>query len=271
MTEATLGLQLEDHRRDLTAHCRRMLGSSFDAEDAVQETLVRAWRAFDRFEGRAALRSWLHRIATNVCVDMLRWRQRQPLPMDPTASGPVGSAAAGPLPATGATGAIGATGATWGRPSRDGRGTATVRGPEEVAVDREEVRQAFVALLQLLPPRQRAVLVLHDVLRWTAAEVAELLGTTVAAVNSALQRARATVGAGGGAVASDARLADPAHGDLLARYVDAFQRADVQSLVGLATTGLGAAPRRPGRAEPTIAGSARPERLASTAPVARTG
>jgi len=214
--------RLEEHRVELTAYCYRMLGSAFEAEDAVQETLVRAWRSFDRFEGRAALRSWLYRIATNVCVDMLNGRQRRARPMDlspaKTADAPLGD----PLPE-----------ATWLQPIPDGHVVPADGDPAELAVARETIRLAFVAALQHLPARQRAVLILREVLRWKADEVAELLDTTVASVNSALQRARATL------AARDVRDTDPAQPmneaqrTLLARYIDAFERYDLDSLTAL--------------------------------------
>jgi RNA polymerase sigma-70 factor (ECF subfamily) len=223
---------LEVHRAELTSHCRRVLGSAADAEDAVQETLVRAWRGFHRFEGRAGVRSWLYRIATNVCVDHLRARHRRPYPMDLDSSGV----------ADRANGLAGA-GATWTSPST---GPASPPGsgvgdPGEVAVTREAVRLAFVAALRLLPPRQRAVLILCEVLCWRATEAADLLDTTVASVNSALQRARSTLAATGpdraaGAARPASGQAEPmdeAERRLLARYVDAFERHDVESLVSL--------------------------------------
>jgi RNA polymerase sigma-70 factor (ECF subfamily) len=177
-----LTARLEGHRAELTGHCYRMLGSSFEAEDAVQETFIRAWRAYDRFEGRAAFRSWLYRIATNVCLDMLTSRQRRARPVDLSAArsadNPLGTA----LPET-----------AWIEPMPDERAVPAGGDPAEVAIARESIRLAFVAALQHLPPRQRAVLILREVLRWHADEVAELLDTTVASVNSALQRARATL------------------------------------------------------------------------------
>jgi RNA polymerase sigma-70 factor, ECF subfamily len=217
-----LDLRLEQHRVELTAYCYRMLGSSFEAEDAVQETLVRAWRGFDRFEGRAALRSWLYRIATNVCLDMLNGRQRRARPMDlssaKTADAPLGT----PLPE-----------ATWIEPIPDGRVLPASGDPAELAVERETIRLAFMAALQHLPPRQRAVLILREVLRWKATEVAELLDTTVASVNSALQRARSTLAASDVAATEVVQPMDDGQRALLARYVDAFERYDLDSLIAL--------------------------------------
>jgi RNA polymerase sigma-70 factor (ECF subfamily) len=213
---------LEQHRLELTAYAYRMLGSAFEAEDAVQETLLRAWRGFDRFEGRAALRSWLYRIATNVCLDMLRGRDRRALPVDlgpsRTAEAPLGD----PLPE-----------ATWIEPIPDARVLPERGDPAELAESRESIRLAFVAALQHLPPRQRAVLILREVLRWKAAEVAELLDTTVASVNSALQRARAALGASDLSATDQAGPMDDAQRKLLARYVDAFERYDMDSLTAL--------------------------------------
>jgi len=214
--------ELEQYRRELTGYCYRMLGSAFEAEDAVQETLVRAWRGLDRFEGRAALRSWLYRIATNVCLDMLGSRQRRALPMDlgpaATASSPVPD----PLPEV-----------SWLGPIPDGRVLADGGDPAEVAVARETIRLAFVAALQHLAPRQRAVLILREVLSWPASEVAELLETSVASVNSALQRARATLASVGAAETDTLQPLDKAQRALLARYVDAFERYDMDSLASL--------------------------------------
>jgi RNA polymerase sigma-70 factor (ECF subfamily) len=197
-----------------------MLGSAFEAEDAVQETLVRAWRGIDRFEGRSALRSWLYRIATNVCLDMRRRPERRAQPMDPAPS----SAAGGPFAAAGSE-------PTW--LPRAGGGSRPADGePAELATWHETIRLAFVAALQLLPPRQRAVLILREVLRWHASEVAELLDTSVAAVNSALQRARATLH-DAHRDATDPTVVDAEQRELLAHYVDAFERYDITALVSL--------------------------------------
>jgi RNA polymerase sigma-70 factor, ECF subfamily len=214
--------ELEQHRTELTAYCYRMLGSAFEAEDAVQETLVRAWRSLDRFEGRAALRSWLYRIATNVCMDMLKGRQRRAMPMD---LGPAGAPIAENLSTR--------PEATWLEPVPDGRVVPTDGDPAEVAAARESIRLAFVAALQHLPPRQRAVLILCEVLRWKAAEVAELLDTSVASVNSALQRARATLQENEVSETEAPSDVDEENAELLARYVEAFQRYDMEALTSL--------------------------------------
>jgi RNA polymerase sigma-70 factor (ECF subfamily) len=214
--------ELEEHRRELTGYCYRMLGSPFEAEDAVQDTLLRAWRSLDRFEGRSALRSWLYRIATNVCLDMLSGRERRARPMDLGPAREPDIAHLHTLPEV-----------TWIEPLPD----TAVGGdgdPADVAAARETIRLAFVAALQHLPPRQRAVLILCEVLRWKATEVAELLDTTVPSVNSALQRARATLDARevSPADAAPAALSD-ADRALLARYVEAFQRYDMEALTAL--------------------------------------
>ncbi|MGP3984903.1 sigma-70 family RNA polymerase sigma factor [Streptomyces sp. KR80] len=215
-------LRLEQHRVELTGYCYRMLGSAFEAEDAVQETMVRAWRAFDRFEGRSALRSWLYRIATNVCLDMLNGSKRRARPMDLSSPSSASSALSPPLPEV-----------TWVEPMPDGRVLPEVGDPAELALARESVRLAFVAALQHLAPRQRAVLILREVLAWKASEVAELLGTTVASVNSALQRARATLAASEVTAADPADPLDEDQRALLARYVDAFERYDMDLLTAV--------------------------------------
>ncbi len=211
---------LEQHRRELTAYCYRMLASPFEAEDAVQETLIRAWRALDRFEGRSALRSWLYRIATNVCLDMLSGRERRARPMDLGPAGAPEAANLRTLPE-----------ATWIQPLPDGA-IAAEPDPADAAVSRETLRLAFVAALQHLPPRQRAALILCEVLRWKASEVAELLETSVASVNSALQRARATLEADGRAEAPAPAL-DEGQRALLERYVAAFESYDMDALTSL--------------------------------------
>jgi RNA polymerase sigma-70 factor (ECF subfamily) len=210
----------ERHRRELTGYCYRMLGSPFEAEDAVQETMLRAWRARERFEGRSSLRSWLYRIATNVCLDMLEGRKRRARPMD---IGP-------PRPHDGPVGEI-LPEVTWIEPVPDGR-VVEDGDPAAVAESRETIRLAFVAALQHLPPRQRAALILCEVLHWRATEAAELLETSVPAVNSALQRARATLAAADVEDSGSGRLSEHDQG-LLSRYVDAFQRYDMDLLAAL--------------------------------------
>ncbi|MEP6464033.1 MAG: sigma-70 family RNA polymerase sigma factor [Frankiaceae bacterium] len=214
--------QLERHRTELVAYCYRMLGSPFEAQDAVQETFLRAWRAYDRFEGRASLRSWLYRIATNVCLDMLRSVERRALPMD---LGPSREPVAGNLHELPET--------TWLEPVPDSLVVATNRDPADVAATRDTVRLAFVAALQHLPPRQRAALILCDVLQWKASEVAELLVTTVAAVNSALQRARATLEASKPTALTPAVPLSDSDRALLERYVKAFEAYDMAALTAL--------------------------------------
>ena len=210
---------LEAHRTALTGHCYRMLGSSADADDAVQETIVRAWRSLDRFEGRSSLRTWLYRIATNVCLDSLSDGSRR---MRPFEEGPAGSIDS-TLEVRDRT--------HWLEPIADAHALPSGADPFELAVQRQSIRLAFVAALQHLPPRQRAVLLLTEVLGWSAAEVAECLETTVAAVNSGLQRARATLLSRDVSVSADDLTADQA--DLLERYVTAFQSYDVDGLVSL--------------------------------------
>jgi RNA polymerase sigma-70 factor (ECF subfamily) len=212
---------LEPYRRELTGYCYRMLGSGFEAEDAVQDTFVKAWKNYDTFEGRSSLRSWLYRIATNVCLDMVRGPQRRARPMEFGPASPVETAAVGPVHPE----------KTWIQPIPDAKVVPTDGDPADIAMARETIRLAFIAALQNLPPKQRSVLILREVLRWQATEVAELLDTTVASVNSALQRARETMGDldldGTKTSVSEEQEA------LLAKYVDAFERYDVDELVTL--------------------------------------
>jgi RNA polymerase sigma-70 factor, ECF subfamily len=214
--------ELEQLRAELTAYCYRMLASPFEAEDAVQETFLRAWRGIDRFEGRAALRSWLYRIATNVCLDMLNGRQRRARPMDLGPAREPVEANLTTLPEV-----------TWIQPAPDELVVSEGADPAEVTAARETVRLAFIAALQNLPPRQRAVLILCEVLRWQASEVAELLETSVASVNSALQRARATLKANKVSASDAPPSVDEADEELLARYVAAFEAYDMDALTAL--------------------------------------
>jgi RNA polymerase sigma-70 factor (ECF subfamily) len=219
-TEIAIG-DLERHRRELTGFCYRMLGSGSEAEDATQETLVKAWRNTDSFEGRSSVRSWLYRIATNVCIDMQRNVQRRARPVAMGPASPPDESFLGPvLPE-----------ATWITPIADARIEPASEDPAEIAEHRESVRLAFVTALQHLPARQRAALILCEVLRWQVSEVAELLETTQAAVNSALQRARATLAA----LPPEPHQTelDPPDKALLDRYVEAFERYDIEKLVAL--------------------------------------
>ena len=222
-TAAVAAQDLEPYRRDLTGYCYRMLGSGFEAEDAVQETMLRAWRHAGDFEGRSSLRSWLYRIATNVCIDMSRQVQRRARPMEMgPCSAPDESKLGTMLPEE-----------RWVTPIADARIEPEGGDPEEIAVHRESVRLAFVAALQHLPARQRATLILREVLGWQASEVAELLGTSVAGVNSALQRARATLSALPPDPAPATGLLDDADAELLRRYVEAFESYDIERFVAL--------------------------------------
>jgi len=213
--------EVEQHRRALTAYCYRMLGSPFEAEDAVQDTLLRAWKNLDRFEGRSALRSWLYRIATNVCLDMLSGRERRARPMDLGPSAEPVESNLNVLPEV-----------TWIAPIPDAL-VSPEDDPALVIEGRETIRLAFVAALQHLPPRQRAVLILSEVLRWRATEVAELLETTVASVNSALQRARATLASTEVGEAAPVTDLDASDRELLERYVHAFEDYDIDALTAL--------------------------------------
>ncbi|MEU6892756.1 sigma-70 family RNA polymerase sigma factor [Streptomyces sp. NPDC046557] len=221
-TSPDLDSAMDRYRVELTGYCYRMLGSSFDAEDAVQDTYLRAWRAYDKFEGRSSLRSWLYRIATNVCLDVLNAGSKRARPMDFGAPQHQASAVLNERPEV-----------TWLEPVPDGRVLPHTADPAEMALAKESVRLAFVAALQHLPAKQRAVLILREVLAWKADEVATLLETTVASVNSALQRARATL-AGQAVRASDP--ADPLDADqvkLLERYLSAFEAYDISRLTAL--------------------------------------
>jgi RNA polymerase sigma-70 factor, ECF subfamily len=210
--------ELEEHRMALMAYCQRRLGSP-DAEDAVQETFVRALRSYDRFEGRGTLRAWLYRIAANVCIDMIEGRKRAGSPMDlgPPHESHIGASSA-------------ATDVTW--IARPGGRVDPSGDPAEISESREAVERALAAALRYLPPRQRGVLILREVLRWRASEVAFLLGTSVASVNSTLQRARATLERS--ALTPDAPIRiDEAESELLTRYIRAFERYDVDALTRL--------------------------------------
>ncbi|MEU3525316.1 sigma-70 family RNA polymerase sigma factor [Streptomyces sp. NPDC038707] len=221
---ADLDVALEKYRTELTGYCYRMLGSSFEAEDAVQDTLVRAWRSHEKFEGRSSLRSWLYRIATNVCLDMLSAGNKRARPMDLSEATPLAQAALNPRPDH-----------TWLEPMPDARVLPAVTDPAEAAVAKESVRLAFMAALQQLPPKQRAVLILREVLAWKASEVAELLETSVASVNSALQRARATL-AERSEAGPEGAVSDPLDEEqrkLLERYVKAFEGYDMTALTAL--------------------------------------
>lgn len=219
--DSTLEAALEQHRVELTGYCYRMLGSPFEAEDAVQDTMVRAWRAYDRFEGRSSLRSWLYRIATNVCLDMLGGKERKVRPVDFTSVGSTANPSLTTHPEN-----------TWLAPTPDHK--VLVGGdPADVVVSRDSVRLAFVAALHHLPARQRAVLILREVLAWQATEVAELLDTSVASVNSALQRARATLASVDVAATDLDEPSDEEQRELLAKYVKAFENYDLESLAAL--------------------------------------
>lgn len=218
-------LRLSDpYRRELLAHCYRMLGSVHDAEDLVQETYLRAWRSYGTFEGRSSLRTWLHTIATRACLTALERRQRRPLP---TGLGGPGDDPAGQLTERPEV--------PWLEPVPDALVETEGADPAAVVGSRESVRLAFVAALQHLPPRQRAVLLMRDVLRWKAAEVAELLDTSTASVNSALQRARAQLEKAAPSEESVEEPDDAARRELLDRYVEAFVTKDVTEIVRLFT------------------------------------
>ena len=213
--------ELETYRTELTAYCYRMLASPFDAEDAVQDTFVRAWRNREQFAGRSAMRSWLYRIATNVCLDMLKGKERRARPMD---LGPSCEPIEANLNIP--------TEITWLEPVPLHL-VAPERDPAEVAVANESIRLAFVAALQNLPARQRAVLILREVLDWQASEVADLLDTSVASVNSALQRARATLAKSNAEEDGREHLLSESDKAMLERYVTAFEQYDIDALTSL--------------------------------------
>ncbi|MEU8341474.1 sigma-70 family RNA polymerase sigma factor [Actinomadura meyerae] len=215
--------QLADpYRRELLAHCYRMLGSIHDAEDLVQETYLRAWRSYGDFEGRSSLRTWLYRIATNVCLTAIDQRGRRPMP-----SG-LGAPSEEPERPVVASPEV-----PWLEPAPDAVLGADAADPATIVAARESTRLAFVAALQHLPAKQRVVLILRDVLKWRAAEVAELLDTSTAAVNSALQRARAQLEQDAPMRDELAEPTDPAQRDLLERYAKAFEDADIAGLIEL--------------------------------------
>jgi RNA polymerase sigma-70 factor (ECF subfamily) len=221
VTETATTGDLEIYRRELTGYCYRMLGSAFEADDAVQETMLRAWKGSGGFEGRSSLRSWLYRIATNVCLDTLRGAKRRALPMDLGPASPPVETYLRPAPAED----------VWVTPIPDAQVVPEHGDPAEIAAVRDSVRLAFVTALQHLPPRQRAALILCEVLKLPAAEAATVLESSVPSVNSALQRARATL-----ADLPDRQrpsAVEPENAELLARYVDAFQRYDMKALVAL--------------------------------------
>jgi len=216
--------QADPYRRELLAHCYRMLGSVHDAEDLVQETFLRAWRSYDRFEGRSSLRTWLHRIATRACLTALESRSRRPLPTG------LGNPSGDP-----ADDLVERAEVPWLEPVPDAMVGAEGSDPAAIVTSKESIRLALIAALQHLPPRQRAVLILRDVLQWRAAEVAELLDTTTVAVNSTLQRARAQLEQ---AAPTEEKIHEPAGADqreLLDRYVTAFENKDIQAIVDLFT------------------------------------
>jgi len=220
-------LQLTDrYRRELLAHCYRMLGSVHEAEDLVQETYLRAWRSYHGFEGRSSLRTWLYRIATNACLNALESRSRRPLP---TGLGAPSADPDDPL--------VEQTEVPWLEPVPDAMVGATASDPAVIVASRESIRLALVAALQHLPPRQRAVLVLRDVLKLRATEVAEMLDTSTAAVNSTLQRARAQLDQAGLTEDDIVEPTEPGQRELLDRYVRALQDKDIPAIVELFTAG----------------------------------
>ncbi len=233
----------EPFRRELLAYCYRMLGSVHDAEDLVQETYLRAWRAYDRFEGRSSLRTWLYRIATNACLTALEGRGRRPLPsgLGAPSSDPTGELAQSPE-------------VPWVEPVPDAMVGAAPDDPAAIVTSRESIRLALITALQHLPPRQRTVLIMRDVLSWRAAEVAEMLGVTTVAVNSMLQRARAQISE---LAPAEDEVTEPVRAEqreLLDRYVAAFQDYDTAALV----TMLSGTGRPPTQTSPSLASASAP-------------
>lgn len=231
MTEVRERVATEDfpeltdtYRRELTAHCYRMTGSIHDAEDLVQETYIRAWRAYGAFEGRSSVRTWLYRIATNVCLSSLEGKDRRPLPTG------LGAPASDPGERV-----VASTEVSWLEPAPDPLVASDTADPASIVAERDSIRLAFVAALQHLPARQRAVLILRDVLRWRAAEVAEALDTTEAAVNSALQRAHAQLARANVTADTVEDRLDDNQRALLDRYVQAFWDKDITQIVGMLT------------------------------------
>ncbi|HVV13903.1 sigma-70 family RNA polymerase sigma factor [Amycolatopsis sp.] len=228
MTERPAGedflRQADPFRRELLAHCYRMLGSVHDAEDLVQETYIRAWKSYERFEGRSSLRTWLYRIATRVCLTALESRGKRPLP---TGLGNPGSQAGDEL--------VEQPEVPWLEPVPDAMVGADPADPATIVTSRETIRLALIAALQHLPPRQRAVLILRDVLQWRAAEVAVVLNTTTTAVNSILQRARAQLEQ---VTPHEDEVVEPTAADqreLLEKFVAAFEAKDINAMVDLFT------------------------------------
>ena len=214
----------DPYRGELLAHCYRMLGSVHDAEDLVQETYLRAWKSYDNFEGRSSLRTWLYRIATNCCLTALESRSKRPLPtgLGHPSSDPLGELVQQPE-------------VPWLEPVPDAMVVGELNDPASIVTSRESIRLAFIAALQHLPPRQRAVLILRDVLKWRAAEVAELLDTSTAAVNSILQRARAQLEQLAPTEDDVVEPTTPDQRELLEKYVAAFENYDVAAMVELFT------------------------------------
>jgi RNA polymerase sigma-70 factor, ECF subfamily len=223
--EAEFLEQADPYRRELFAHCYRMLGSTHDAEDLVQETYLRAWRAYHSFEGKSSLRTWLYRIATNVCLTALESRSKRPLPTG------LGAPSANPDDAL-----VERTEVPWLEPVPDAMAGVGDTDPAAIVTSRASVRLALIAALQHLPPRQRAVLILRDVLKWHAAEVAEALETSTAAVNSILQRARAQIRQAGLSEDTVVEPTEPAQRQMLDRYAAAMERKDIATIVQLLTS-----------------------------------